>query len=181
MKHFFLVSICFFAGYLAHGQNNEPRDITPQILEKLKAEVERDVPAFRKKIQKNYWSNDQMEFAVDTFRIQRLLEKRMHIDYTTMGMNTTVEEMGKSYDVLLNKYYKKLKSALQPEDQKTLVTAQKAWLAYREAESKLIITMTADQYSGGGTIQSNISVGSITDLLVVRTLEIFNYYDRIEK
>jgi uncharacterized protein YecT (DUF1311 family) len=181
MKHFFLLSIFFFAGYLAHGQNDEPRDITPQILEKLKAEVEREVPAFRKKIQKNNWSNDKIEFAIDTFRIERLLDKRMDIDYTTIGMNTTVHEMGESYDVLLNKYYKKLKSALQPEDQKTLISAQKTWLAFREAESKLIITMTADQYSGGGTIQSNISVGSITNLLIERTLEIFNYYDRIEK
>jgi uncharacterized protein YecT (DUF1311 family) len=181
MKHLFLLSIFFLVGYLAHGQNDEPRDITPQILEKLKAEVEREVPAFRKKIQKNNWSNDKIEFAIDTFRIERLLYKRMDIDYTTIGMNTTVHEMGVSYDVLLNKYYKKLKSALQPEDQKTLISAQKAWLAFREAESKLIMTMTADQYSGGGTIQSNISVGSITNLLIERTLEIFNYYDRIEK
>ncbi len=181
MKHLFLVSICFFAAQLAYTQNNEPREITPQILEKLKADVEKQVPAFRQKLQRKGFSNDRIEFTIDTFRIHQLLHKRISIDYSTIGMNTSVYEMGVSYDILLNKYYKKLKSALTPEDQKTLITAQKAWLAFREAESKLIMTMTADQYSGGGTIQSNISAGSIQDLLMQRTIEIFQYYDNIEK
>ncbi len=105
----------------------------------------------------------------------------MDIDYSTVGMNITVDEMTSSYDKLMNKYYNKLLKILKPDDKKILVTAQKAWLAYRDAEAKLIGKMTKEEYSGGGTIQSNIATGSYSDLVVKRAIEIFNYYDGIIK
>jgi uncharacterized protein YecT (DUF1311 family) len=86
-----------------------------------------------------------------------------------------------SYDKLLNKYYNKLLKALKPEDQKILISAQRAWLVYREGEIKLINTMVKDEYSGGGTIQSLRAVGSYGSLVVNRTKEIFEYYDSIIK
>ena len=82
---------------------------------------------------------------------------------------------------MLNKYYNKLLKILKPEDKKILVTAQRAWLAYRDPEAKLIGTMTKEEYSGGGTIQSNIATGAYSDLVAKRTIEIFNYYDAIIK
>ena len=105
----------------------------------------------------------------------------MDIDYSTAGMNITVDELTIGYDKLMNKYYSKLMKSLKPEDKKVLITAQKAWLVFRDAEIKLIGTMTEDQYSGGGTMQSNIRMGQYSSLVVERTIDIFHYYNGILK
>lgn len=89
--------------------------------------------------------------------------------------------MTSSYDQLLNKYYNRLLKLLQPQDKTALIAAQKAWLQFRDAESKLIRTLSKDEYSGGGTIQSNIVTNSYADLVVKRCIDIFNYYDNIIK
>jgi hypothetical protein len=39
--------------------------------------------------------------------------------------------------------------------------------------------MIKDEYSGGGTIQSTLQVGSYSSLIVERTKDIFNYYNSI--
>jgi uncharacterized protein YecT (DUF1311 family) len=175
-----LLTFCCF-GNLSFGQNNGPKEITPQILQNLKADIEKQVPAFKQRLSKQDLTVDQIEFSLDTFRIGQLASKRIDIDYSTAGMNMTVEEMTNSYDKLMNKYYNKLLISLKPEDKKVLVNAQRAWIAFRDAESKLIGTMTKEEYSGGGTIQSMIAVGSYSDLVVKRAIEIFNYYDSIVK
>jgi len=175
-----LLTFCFAVNF-SFGQNDGPKEITPQILQKLKADIEKQIPAFKQKLSLQDLTVDQIEFSLDTFRIEQLVSKRIDIDYSTVGMNTTVEAMTTSYDKLLNKYYNKLLKALEPEDQKVLINAQRAWLAYRDAETKLIWTMTKEEYSGGGTIQSNIAIGSYADLVVRRTIEIFDYYNSIIK
>lgn len=177
----FFLLLFLLAGQISFGQDDGPKEITPQVLQKIKADVEKLVPAFKKSLSKQDLTADQIEFSVDTFRIEQIGAIRMEMDYTTVGMNITVDEMTSSYDKLLNKYYNKLLNMLQPEDKKVLITAQRAWIAYRDAEAKLIGTMTKEEYSGGGTIQSIIATGSYADLVVKRTLEIFNYYDGIVK
>jgi len=181
MKQIILFVTLFLTAPFAFGQNEGPKEITPQILAKLKAEIEKQVPAFKQQISKKELSKDEIEFAIDTFRIAQLVSKRIDIDYSTVGMNTTVYEMGQAYDQLMNKYYNRLLKALQPEDKKVLIAAQKVWLAYRDAEEKLIGTMTKEEYSGGGTIQSNIATSAYADLIVQRANEIFSYYDSIIK
>jgi hypothetical protein len=52
---------------------------------------------------------------------------------------------------------------------------------FRDTEAKLIGTMTKELYSGGGTIQSNIATASYSDLVVQRTITIFNYYNALTK
>lgn len=123
----------------------------------------------------------QIEFSRDTFYIGQVMAQRMKIDYNTVSMNKAVQEMSSAYDQLLNKYYNRLLKLLKPQDKTTLVTAQKAWLQFRDTESKLIRTLSKDEYSGGGTIQSNIVTSSYADLVVKRCIDIFNYYDRLEK
>ena len=113
--------------------------------------------------------------------LKSIASKRIEIDYSTSGMNISVDELTNPYDKLMNKYYNKLMKLLKPEDKKVLITAQKAWLAFRDAELNLIGTMTEEEYSGGGTIQSNIRVGSYSTLVSERTIEIFNYYNGITK
>jgi len=123
----------------------------------------------------------QIEFSRDTFYIGQVMAQRMKIDYTTVGMNKAIQEMSSAYDQLLNKYYNRLLKLLKPQDKATLVTAQKAWLQFRDTESKLIRTLSKDEYSGGGTIQSNIVASAYAELVVKRCIDIFNYYDNIEK
>ena len=96
-------------------------------------------------------------------------------------MNVTIDQQTTSYDKLMNKYYGKLLKALKPEDKKVLIAAEQSWMAYRDAENNLINTMTKDEYSGGGTIQSNIRMGAYSDLVIQRTIAIFNYFNNIIK
>lgn len=181
MKQAILQAIFSVMGLCSFAQENGPSEITPAVLKKLTAEIETRVPAFKQDLRTQGFTKEEIEFSADTFRIEQLVAKRMDIDYSTFGMNATIEEKTNSYDKLMNKYYNKLSKALKPEDQKTLVNAQRAWIAYRDAERKLIAMMTWETYSGGGTIQSNITVISYSELVVKRTLEIYAYYDNMVK
>lgn len=180
MKSILVIAFLFFL-ILSYGQNHTPIEITPQILKKINLEVENEITKLKEKISKQDLSIDEIEFTIDTSRIGRITTKRIDIDYSTIGMNISIIEMTNSYDKLLNKYYNKLLKTLNPEDKKILITAQKSWLVYRDNEKKLIFTMTNDEYSGGGTIQSNIAISSYGNLVVDRTIDIFNYYKNIIK
>jgi len=158
------------------SQSDGPKALTPQILNEILEAVEKQIPAFKKTLSKQNLNADAIEFKIDTFRIEQILLKRMDVDYSTAGMNNTVREMESSYDKLMNKYYNKLIKMLSSDDRKILIAAQKAWLVYRDAEVKLIGTMTEPAYSGGGTMQSNIATGRYADLVVQRTIQIFQYY-----
>ncbi|MBV4357181.1 lysozyme inhibitor LprI family protein [Pinibacter aurantiacus] len=181
MKRLLLLLSLFCVAHFSFAQDSGPKEITPQVLQKLKADIEKQIPAFKQKLSRENLTADRIEFSLDTFRIEQLVSKRMDVDYSTAGMNMAVEEQTASYDKLMNKYYNKLLKTLKPEDQKVLVSAQRAWLAYRDAELKLIGTMTKEEYSGGGSIQSSIAIGSYSELVVKRAIEIFNYYDGIIK
>lgn len=155
--------------------------ITPQILQEIKEKVEKEVLAFKNKLSAGKMSVDEIEFAVDTFKINRIALKRLDIDYTTLGMNTTMYQEADSYDKLLNKYYNRLMKSLKPDDKKTLITAQKSWLTFRDTEYELIKTLRKEEYSGGGTMQTTIIAGQYYDLIQKRTIDIFNYLNEIIK
>lgn len=181
LKQIIYLTTLFFAVNFSYGQNDGPIEITPQVLQKIKADIETKVPAFKQNLSKRELTIDQIEFSLDTFRIEQIVSTRMDIDYSTVGMRATINEKTAAYDKLMNKYYNKLLKALKPEDKQTLVAAQKAWIIYRDAEAKLIGAMIKDEYSGGGTIQPMIATGSYSDLVIKRTIEIFNYFDGIIK
>ena len=176
---FLIITICF--SLLSVGQNKEPKEITPDLLQTIKTCVDKQVVKFKETLLKDEMTNEQIEFSVDTFRIEHIAAKKIDLDYSTTGMNKTVDELTDSYDILLNKYYKKLLNSLNEEDKKVLIAAQRAWLSFRDTEAKLIWTMTKDEYSGGGTMQSNIATGSYSYLVKQRTIDIFSYYNEITK
>ncbi len=181
MKYSLLLLLCVFLYPLSHAQDDGPKEVTPQLLQKIKAEVDKEAILLKQKLSKDDYSAERIEFSIDTFKIEQIVSKRIDIDYSTAGMNIAVSEKTTAYDKLLNKYYNKLLKSLSAEDKKVLIAAQKSWLAYRDAELLLIGTMTKDEYSGGGTIQSMIATGSYSALIVRRTVEIFNYFDGIMK
>jgi uncharacterized protein YecT (DUF1311 family) len=181
MKPCLLFAILFVNIQIAFGQDDSPKQVTVQQRQKIKSDIEKQIPAIKQALAKKELTGDQIEFAIDTFRIEALSQKVMEIDYSTAGMVTATGELADGYDKIMNKYYNKLLKTLSPEDKKILIAAQKAWLAYRDAEAKLIGTMTKETYSGGGTIQSILATDTYSQMIVSRTLEIFNFYDGIIK
>lgn len=180
MKYLYLLVI-LLTGNILLAQNDIPREVTPEVILQIQKEVDLEVPTVKQKLVAQGFTKDEIEFAIDTFKIEKTATKRIEIDYSTAGMNMSISELTVGYDKLLNKYYNKLLKLLQSEDKKVLIKAQKAWLVYRDAENELMGTMTKDLYSGGGTIQSNIRAGSYYDLVSSRAIEIFNYYNGISK
>lgn len=156
-------------------------ELTPAKLKQILAEADRETAVFKKNLRREDYSDDWVEFTADTFRISLINNKRMDVDFSTQGMNETVMETAAAYDKLMNKYYNKLLNWLKPEDKKVLVAAQRAWIAFRDAEKKLIGVTRKEEYSGGGTIQSNIYTGMYESMVEARAIEIFNYYDELVK
>lgn len=177
MKFFILFLYLSFLSVDLLAQEQPPRQVTPEILMQIKKEVEKEAADFKATLSSPDYTAAQIEFAIDTFTIERVVRKRMDYDYSTAGMNMAMDEMTQGYDKLLNKYYNKLLKLMKPADQKVLIAAQKAWIAYRNAEGKLIGTMAKEEYSGGGSIQSNIANGRYADVVVSRAIELFLYYD----
>lgn len=168
---FSLISFCQANGI------KEIRELTPAVLKDIKADIESKAIKFKSSLSTVDMTPEQIEFSVDTFKIEQIATRKIDIDYSTMGINNAVNDLTSSYDILLNKYYKKLLNSLNEEDKKVLIAAQRAWMIFRDAEAKLIWTMTNDEYSGGGTMQSNIATGSYSYLIKQRTIDIFSYYN----
>lgn len=181
MKHLILIIFLTFTYNQTFAQEERPKELTPQKLQKIRADIEKQIPDLKQSLSDQDFSSRQIEFAIDTFRIERLAAERMNIDYSTSGMNFAINELTDSYDKLLNKYYNKLIKLLDPEDKKVLLNAQKAWLVFRDSERIFIRTMTKEKYSGGGTIQSNIASDRFSQLVIQRTKDIFDYYDNTLK
>ncbi len=176
MKIFVLIIICSILHSPVFCQSKGPQQLSPTALAQIKSDVEKQVQVFKKQLDGKDLSALEVGFTLDTFRIERTTSMKMNVDYSTAGMNQAMNEKAIAYDLLLNNYYKLLIGVLKPADKTALIAAQRAWLTFRNAEQKLITTLAKTEYSGGGTIQSNIIYGSYTDLVVKRTLAIFDYY-----
>jgi uncharacterized protein YecT (DUF1311 family) len=181
MKVIKLITIFLMVAKISFGQDDGSDVLTPEITQNLKKNIEKQIPRIKQRIINEGLNSDQIEFYIDTFRIQQLVSKKFELVHSTIEMNFIIYEMASSYDTLLNKYYKKLLNALKPEDKKILINAQKAWITFRDAENKLIQTMSDFEYSGGGTIQNSMAIESYENMIEKRTIDIFNYFDSIIK
>lgn len=179
MKYlFFLVLIA--AGHIpAQGQQGkDPVDVTPAIQQRIWQEIEKEVPAFRQKLVQDGEDDIQVGFSTDTFRVERFVAKWIDTDYRDFGMRDAVHAGAQLYDSLLNKYYQQLLRLLQGDDRKILIQAQKAWVAFRDAEAKLIFTAGKEQYSGGGTIQPLMTAALYMEMIKSRVIAIFDHLVR---
>lgn len=153
--------------------------LSGQDLAKIRIIVEKDAKYYKQKLEKNTNNNPLwIEFSVDTFKIEHTISERMSTAYRTQEMNAIVSDGTTEYDKLLNKYYNRLLTKLNSEDKKILISAQRAWLSFRDAELKLIGVISKTEYSGGGTIQSNINVGDYHEIIKKRTIDIFGHLYR---
>jgi hypothetical protein len=139
------------------GWAADPREVTDQEMKVMRQQIEKEAQKLRLELEKKEYDSDfakqvSIEYQLDAFRIDQLLERRIDIDYSTSGMVTATYEAEAEYDDLLNKYYQKLLTKLSNEDRAILKQSQKNWLQFRDSERELNSLLTKDEYSGGGTI-----------------------------
>lgn len=170
-------SITFFASYFLTVFSYS-QEITPDLLIKIKKEVETEVNALKGKLDLEKVNSIKIEFITDTFRIENIMGKCLDIDYSDLGMRKAIYKSAELYDGLLNKYYKKLLTVLSGEDKKLLVQAQKNWLSFRDSEMKLIETISGDSYAGGGTMERLTEASSYLSLIKERTVTLFEHFIR---
>ncbi|MFM2268794.1 MAG: hypothetical protein RL757_2235 [Bacteroidota bacterium] len=168
-----MVALLAISPVFAQQESAEEKAIKKEI----KAEVERKVADFKAQLAAtDPYSKESEEFMSDTFRIERTLELAIEKDGSTQGMNRAMREAEASYDVLLNKYYKKIMGKLSAKDKITFKEAQRTWVVFRDNEIKVFSMLVDEKYSGGGTIQSNIFSGRVYELTRRRVQTFGDYW-----
>lgn len=122
---------------------------------------------------------NEINFTVDTFKIEQLLNFQVNKDYSTAGMINALKEAEIAYTILLGTQYELLINQLSDGDKVTLETSQQNWVISTESEVKMIYTMGAEEYSGGGTMQHVIISTDILNITKKRVLDIHYYLTRI--
>ncbi|MFT3681633.1 MAG: DUF1311 domain-containing protein [Ferruginibacter sp.] len=175
MRFLFLL----IAGLLSFADTVQAQvEVTPAMQQKIKLDINKAAEGIKRKLEQEKENAVVVEFIIDTFKIERLMEECINLDYSTAGMRTAGYLAATAYDSLLNKYYKKLLAILKGDDRKVLILAQKAWIAFRDSEEKLTGIISKDEYSGGGTMQLLVESSAYLDLIKNRTIEIFSHYTR---
>ena len=158
------------------------RQISNIELRKIKAKIEKDAMHYKDSLNERkdvFTSNYEIEFKCDAYKVRELRKRRISIDWTTVGMSKAVYDEERAYDSLLNKYYQVLLSKLTAEDQLKLRESQRNWLKFRDSERELNGIISKDEYSGGGTIQSNLRAAGYCEITEKRLFEIVAYLEWI--
>jgi uncharacterized protein YecT (DUF1311 family) len=175
---YMLVAIGLFSITLSFSQTKAPAEVTPALQKNIMMDIDKEIPKLKQLLEKAKENAVNVEFTVDTFRVEHFMAKWVALDYGDFGMRDAGYATAKLYDSLLNKYYKMLLTVLKGDDKKTLVQAQKAWLAFRDGETKLVETISKDNYSGGGTMQQLTEASEYLNLVKSRTIALFEHYVR---
>ena len=176
MKKYLIIITGLFLFCSAFGQT--PIEVTPEMQRKIKLNIEKDAINLKKQLEKANENEVVVEFRIDTFKIERFMEEYIKLDFSTAGMRESGYHAASAYDTLLNKYYKKLLAILKGDDKKILIQAQKAWITFRDSETKLVEVISKDEYSGGGTMQQLTESSMYLDLIKNRLSEIFSHFTR---
>ena len=160
-----------------------PVEINDADLAKYKQEIQTEAQKLKQKLLKNDYLSDfnkniSVAFQVDTFLVERLLSKRISVDYSTAGMMKAAYDSETEYDRILNKYYLLLLGKLNDSGKEILKQSQRNWIRYRDGERKINNEIAKDVYSGGGSIQRIIVASRYNDITKQRAIELFNYLAR---
>jgi uncharacterized protein YecT (DUF1311 family) len=165
------------------GFAQSPVEISDADLVRYKQDIQKESLKLKQELLKKDYLNDfdeqvSIDFQIDTFLIERLLSKRISIDYSTAGMTKAAYDAEIEYDKLLNKYYQLLLKKLNDSDKDILKLSQRNWIQYRDSERKLNSEIAKDEYSGGGTMQRIIVASGYTEITKKRVIEIYSYLSR---
>src|SRR5688572_889908 len=115
-----LLTIGLFIQALSHSQTKAPVEMTPDLQKKIMQDIDKKVHKIKQRLAKDGDNAVHVEFAVDTFRLERFMAKWVDLDYGDFGMRDAGYATAKLYDSLLNKYYRKLLTVLKGDDKKAL-------------------------------------------------------------
>jgi uncharacterized protein YecT (DUF1311 family) len=123
-------------------------------------------------------NSDTLEraFLIDTFRIEITEDVYMQDELNDFNMRDISDQAGRSYDELLNKYYKRLYSKLKDPDRLVLIHTQKAWISFRDEELNLFATINTASNGGDGTAATVALANIYSRLTKSRTIDLFNFY-----
>jgi hypothetical protein len=177
-----LIGTLLFCGVSVYAQDLTKRDSI-----RLVKEVNTEVEIFRRKLAKElaensmYANNDiEIAYRVDTFKIEKFLQKRRDIDYTTWDMVDAINNAFFEYSTLTGKYYQMLLKKLSETDKEVLQTAQINFMKYVEAEMKVAALLYFEEkYGGGGTEQRIDYAYKGLEFAKQRLQELYQYLSNI--
>lgn len=118
------------------------------------------------------------QYYTDTTEIDLKLSDCLSIgeNQTTYGMIQCIDSAYIAWDAELNKNYKLLMSVLNEEERDKLKTAQRNWLAYRDANNEFVGLYSQNL---GGTMYIVSANFSAMEMVRLRALELISYYNEI--
>ena len=90
----------------------------------------------------------------------------------TVSIRAAQSEAYEKWDKELNEAYRALASKLPDEDKQRLLELQRAWLKYRDAESKFLWSQS--MFGGEGTIGPVVVADRMRDVLKARVCDLQN-------
>jgi uncharacterized protein YecT (DUF1311 family) len=99
--------------------------------------------------------------------IDQAMDAAMERDSSTAGMVQAVSKANKDWDKEMNNLYQDLKKTMKPEEWAALVAAQKAWIVYRDAQTKSIVETYGHME---GTMWIPMSASAVMELTKDRAL-----------
>jgi len=176
-KLIFSLLACLCIAVSASAQSTYPANTAKELSNSDVAKLKKAIADFRAKYKATYdYAEDlRIDFAVDTFSISYAEDLRMEADFTNLGMLQTVYATAQDYDVLLNKYYKILSAKLKGEKKQKLVKAQRAWIAFRDADNEFAASIFYSEDHGSmGKLQY---AATESERVKQRVVELFDYLE----
>lgn len=110
--------------------------------------------------------------------IDRAMDAAMDKDPSTAGMVQAVAQANKQWDRKMNAIYQDLNKAMVPEEWAALVIAQKAWVVYRDAQTKSLVETYGRME---GTMWIPASASAVMDLTRERALFLQSLKDTLSE
>jgi uncharacterized protein YecT (DUF1311 family) len=106
------------------------------------------------------------------------MDAAMEKDPSTAGMVQAISKANKQWDKEMNSLYQDLKKTMATEEWAALVTAQKAWLVYRDAQTKSLVETYGRME---GTMWIPMSASAVMGLTKDRALFLQSLKDTISE
>jgi uncharacterized protein YecT (DUF1311 family) len=114
-------------------------------------------------------------FTVDTFKVEWMMTLKMRMDPSKLEHEVAINDAEIEYDFLLEKYYKILLGRHDEKSQKSLATAQKKWLKYRDDEIAMTEKFYEEQEGGNPEEEAIAKAEEHLELTKERVVELYKH------